>query len=273
MIVGMTGFGGFEKNYKKIKYLVEIKSQNHRYLDIVFFLPAGFSSLEKKIRDIISKEIQRGRVTVSVKIIDKEIHHLVYNREIIKDYLHYAKEIKDEFHLVNNLGVADIFRLPGVFETRETGVDAENIWLMVQSGIQFSLKSLLAMRRREGKSLAANLRNILKRMSLQIKKIEIRSRFILQDKKKTASPEEFLSFQKSCDVNEEISRLKHYIEEFNLYLNSTTAVGKKLDFVAQEMQRETNTIGSKVQDRIVSNAVIALKSKIEKLREQAQNVE
>lgn len=129
------------------------------------------------------------------------------------------------------------------------------------------------MRKREGRSLARNIVDILKRMTGQVKKIEARTKGILKGQKKILSPEEFTSFQKGYEISEEITRLKHYIQEFGLLVKAPALVGKKMDFVAQEMQRETNTIGSKVQDQVVSGAVIALKSKIEKLREQAQNIE
>lgn len=273
MITGMTGFGSADKTFGKMKLLLEIKSQNHRYLDMVFYLPPGFAAIENKIRDIISKEIQRGRVTVSLKIVDKSLHHLVFNRDIVKDYLRYAQEMKKEFHLINNLGIADILRLPAVFETRETILEMDTIWPVLHPGVSQALRGLLAMRRREGSSLTADFRSVLNRMLMQIKKIEARSKGLLQEKKKNATTDEFISYQKSSDINEELIRLKHYIEEFKNLLKTVTVVGKKLDFIAQEMQRETNTIGSKVQDPIISNAVIALKSKIEKLREQSQNVE
>jgi uncharacterized protein (TIGR00255 family) len=110
-------------------------------------------------------------------------------------------------------------------------------------------------------------------MYMRLKTIQSRSKAILAEKKAALTLDELSSFQKGADINEEMTRLKHYIDEFKLLLTSSTGVGKKLDFVAQEMQRETNTIGAKVQDQVVSNAVIALKSKIEKLREQAQNIE
>ena len=113
----------------------------------------------------------------------------------------------------------------------------------------------------------------MKKMATHLRTIQTRSKAILKDKKKKLTVEEFSSLQKSSDINEEISRLKHYIDEVKILLKATSPVGKKLDFIAQEMQRETNTIGSKVQDNVVSNAVISLKSKIEKIREQAQNIE
>ena len=129
------------------------------------------------------------------------------------------------------------------------------------------------MRKREGHSIARDMNNVLKRMSSHAKMIKVRTKKIISEQKKKLNPDEFLSFQKGTDINEEIIRLEHYIAEFRSLLRAPNTVGKKLDFIAQEMQRESNTIGSKMQDKIVSNAVIAIKSKIEKLREQAQNVE
>ena len=129
------------------------------------------------------------------------------------------------------------------------------------------------MRSREGKTLATDISDKLRLMSSEIVKIRQRAKAILQDKKKMMTNEEFSSYQKSNDINEELTRLSHYIDEAKALLKSGDLAGKKFDFVAQEMQRETNTVGSKVQDQLVSNAVIALKSKIEKIREQSQNVE
>ena len=129
------------------------------------------------------------------------------------------------------------------------------------------------MRQREGKSLAADMGDKLKKMSARLKAIEKRAAQILKEKQKVLKPEEFSSFQKSIDVNEEIARFTHYIQEMTELFKASIPVGKKMDFIAQEMQREANTLGSKLQDQMVSNAVIALKSKIEKIREQANNVE
>ena len=129
------------------------------------------------------------------------------------------------------------------------------------------------MRQSEGKSLAADVSSQLKRMSMQIKKIRAKVRSILSEKKKKLTAEEFRAFQKSSDVNEEIIRLGHYIDEIFPLIRSKVPVGKKIDFIAQEMQRETNTIGAKLQDKVISSAVISLKSKIEKIREQSQNIE
>jgi len=273
MIKGMTGFGNAVLSAGKIKGTVEIKSQNHRYFDIVYYLPTGFGALENKIRQLVNAQVSRGRVTVAIKITERPVEHINFNREAVKEYLKYARVLTREFKLQNNLQLADLIRLPGVVEAEEPVLDAEVLWPAVKKSLNTSLKSLMAMRRSEGRSLTADINGVLRRMSARIKKIETRAAGLLRQKKKLLSDEEIVSYQKSIDINEEISRLKHYTEEFKTLARSKAGVGKKMDFVAQEMQRETNTIGAKLQDNIVSNAVIALKSKVEKLREQAQNIE
>lgn len=273
MIKGMTGFGTAQIIAGKIKGVIEVKSQNHRYFDVVYYLPIGFASIENRIRQLLNKNIKRGRVTVSVKITEKPSQALTINKDAVKEYLKHAKALKKEYGLKNNLALSDLIRMPGVVEARETMIDVNKLWPIIEKDLRRSVNSLASMRQREGKSLAADFSSVLKRMLLRIKKIRARAKAILKEKKKKASSDEFSSFQKSNDIHEEIERLTHYIEEFKFLLKSTVSVGKKLDFVAQEMQRETNTIGSKLQDKVVSNCVIALKSKIEKLREQAQNIE
>ncbi len=269
----MTGFGCAEFAHGKIKGSVEIKSLNHRYLDIGYFLPIGFASTESKIRDLLSQSIERGRVTVSVKIVNKPAPTVSFNKDVVQTYLKYARILKKDFGLGGDLSVSGLIELPGVVDARETMVGPDELWPAIEKSFKSALNSLLDMRKREGKSLVADISSILKRMLFEIKKIRSRAKIILKGKKKTLPDEEFAAFQKSSDINEELSRLTHHIDELKLLLKTDFAVGKKLDFIAQEMQRETNTIGSKLQDKIVSHAVIALKSKIEKIREQSQNIE
>ncbi|MCK5214411.1 MAG: YicC family protein [Candidatus Omnitrophica bacterium] len=273
MIKGMTGYGTAGVNTNKIKGVVEIKTQNHRYFDTVFYLPLGFSSLENKIKNAINAKIKRGRVTFSFKITERSTQAIDLNKAAVKKYLSYAKQLKKEFSLTSELSVADLIKLPGVVEAKDTLVTPPQVATSLEKGLDTALKSLITMRAREGKSLAKDINVILQGMLRQVRIIQMRSKALLKKNKKLMNMDEFLSYQKGIDISEELTRLKHYIEEFKLLLKSTVSVGKKLDFVAQEMQRETNTIGSKVQDRIISNAVITIKSKIEKLREQAQNIE
>jgi len=188
-------------------------------------------------------------------------------------HLKNINRLKKEFGIKGDLSLPDLVRLPGVLETREIMVDPEVLWPAMEKCFKRALRGLVSMRRSEGRSLAADVMDKLRRMSLEVKKIRNKAKAILSEKKKKLTVEEFRSFQRGSDVNEEITRLLHYIDEIKPLLKSTVSVGKKIDFIAQEMQRETNTIGSKLQDKVVSNAVIALKSKIEKIREQAQNIE
>ena len=273
MIKGMTGFGSCDLTAAKMRAVLEIKSLNHRYLDVNYYLPIGFGSIEDKIRQIVNRYVQRGRITIVLKITEKPTQEIYFNQGAVKGYLRYALKLNREFGINGKLTVADLIRLPGVVEERETAVNAESLWPVIEKCLGKVLKDLFKMREREGKSLAADINQQLNRMLLQTKKIQSRAKAIVQAKKNKLTDEEFLSFQKSGDVNEELARLVHYIDELKSLLKSEMPVGKKLDFIAQEMQRETNTIGSKLQDKVVSSAVIALKTKIEKIREQSQNIE
>jgi uncharacterized protein (TIGR00255 family) len=147
------------------------------------------------------------------------------------------------------------------------------LWPVLEKSLQKALAGVVIMRRREGKSLSTDINDQLKRMLLRTSLIKSRTSALLKDSKRKMTSEEFSSYQKSNDINEEIARLAHYIDEAKMLLKHGEGSGKKLDFIAQEMQRETNTIGSKVQDKVVAAAVIAIKSKVEKIREQSNNVE
>ncbi|MDP8211921.1 MAG: YicC/YloC family endoribonuclease [Candidatus Zapsychrus exili] len=273
MIKGMTGYGSSEASAGKTKVTVEIKSVNHRYLDISYYLPIGWSSAESKIKQLLQKDIKRGRITVSIRIMQKLAHTITLNKEVVKQHLKHANSLSREFKLKNDLSLTDIIKLPGVLESKEVLISEASLWPAISQSLKKSLSSLVTMRKREGISLSVDVADKLKRMTAQAKKIKDRATSVLKSQKKKLTIDEFKSFQKSSDINEELSRLGHYISEMKLLIKSKIAVGKKIDFVAQEMQRETNTIGSKLQDKVVSSAVIALKSKIEKIREQAQNIE
>ncbi|MEI8011343.1 MAG: YicC/YloC family endoribonuclease [Candidatus Omnitrophota bacterium] len=273
MITGMTGFGSAPFAIGRIKGLIEVKSVNHRYLDIAFYLPQGSGMMENKIREMLSKIISRGRITVSVRITEKPTQDVSFNEDLIEEYLRHARSIEKKYKLSNNLTLADLIRMPGIVDVKEVFIEAEQLWPAVEKGLAVALKGFKVMRQREGKSLTMDIDDKLKRMLAKLKAIQKRHDDLLKVFSKANKPEDFASYQKSIDVNEEISRFTHYIAEMRALLKSDIPSGKKMDFIAQEMQRETNTLGSKLQDQMVSNAVIALKSKIEKIREQANNVE
>jgi uncharacterized protein (TIGR00255 family) len=273
MITGMTGFGASAIVLDKIRGIVEIKTVNHRYLDVAFYLPVGFSSLEDKIQKILAGAIRRGRVTVSVKITDRPHTNIILNQEAVKRYLDFARDLGKKYHLKNDVSVADIMRLPGVVEAKEVFVQPGELWPVMEKALQRAVAGMVVMRRREGKALSVDINSQLKRMLLQIRQIKSRINALLREAKASLSSEEFSSYQKENDIHEELERLSHYIDEAKALLKQAEGAGKKLDFIAQEMQRETNTIGSKVQDKVVAASVIAIKSKVEKIREQSNNVE
>ena len=273
MIKGMTGFSSVEITHGAVKAVLEIRSVNHRYLDVSYFLPPGFISMEDKIRQVIQKNITRGRVTVSMKITKKEEPVLSFNKSVVRAYLRRENEIKKEFGLQGDLTLSDLIRLPGVVEVHDVEPKAATLWNAIERGTIRALNLLTVMRLREGKSITRDMEQQMSRMSLGINTIRSKEKEILLHEKKKMTDEEFESLQKGIDINEELSRLSHHIDEARRLLKSKEAVGKRIDFIAQEMQREANTIGSKLQDKVVSSAVISLKSSIEKLREQAQNIE
>lgn len=269
----MTGFGSAQITKGPNKIIVEIKSVNHRYLDVLCYLPNGYAAFEEKVRQVLRSQMERGRVTVSVKAVQNAPTDLKLNRDFLKKYLREINALKKEFKLSGDVPIADILRLPGVFEVKEESLSSDEMWSLLEKALNKALQGLMAMRQREGKSLSKDITEQLQAMQVNLQKIKARKEEILADKKKSFSPEEFSSFQKSTDINEEMTRLTHYISEMKKVLHSIVPVGKKMDFIGQEMQRETNTTGSKVQDKVVSDSVIAIKSKIEKIREQSQNIE
>lgn len=275
MISGMTGFGTSEITWGKVKGTVEIKSVNHRYLDLAYYLPSGFNSYEDKVQKMVARYLKRGRVTVSVRITDKPQTSISVNKDAVRRYAEIAKALSKELNLRNDLTTADLMKMPGVVEAKESFVQASDLWPAAEKALERALVSLAGMRRREGKSLSVDIGGQLKKMNERMSQIKARANALLKEKKGTLSKDEFLSYQKSNDINEELTRLAHHIDEVKNLLKTKSAegAGKRLDFIAQEMQRETNTIGSKVQDNLISAAVISLKAKVEKIREQANNVE
>ena len=273
MIKGMTGFSSVEISRGAMKAVLEIRSVNHRYLDMAYFLPPGFASLEDKMRQVIQKSISRGRVTVSMKIVKKQEPVLNFNKSVIRAYLRREKEIKKEFGLKGVLVLSDLIRLPGVVEVQDVEPRASSLWPAIEKATAKAANLLTAMRAREGKSIVRDIQKQMNCMSFGINTIRAKEKEILSSEKKKLTVEEFESYQRSIDINEELSRLSHHIDEVKRLFKSKEAVGKRIDFIAQEMQREANTIGSKFQDKVVSSVVVALKSSIEKLREQAQNIE
>ena len=275
MIKSMTGFGSKELELTPFgKVGVELKSSNHKFLDIVFHLPEGFISLEDKIRKEIETEIKRGRVTCVVTFAGQKYTKAAINKGLLKDYLFMIKSVKQQLKLKGDVSIDTLLHLPGVLCLGEETPSTSGIWQKLKMLVRRACEELEKTRKKEGRALYAYLNNRAKSLSRDLNTVS--SRFHKAVREKLAvleTSEERSSFLKNSDITEEIERLSFHIRNFLDKLPKNEPVGKELDFIAQEMQREANTMAAKSFDVAVSARVVQMKSQIEKIREQVQNVE
>ncbi len=292
MIKSMTGFGRCEAVWNNRKFTVEIKAVNHRYLDVNVKMPKTLYFFESAIRSELKKYISRGKVDVFVGYEDlsEKTSAVRYHRELAGEYLKYLRQISEEFGLENDIGASGLARFPEVLTMEETGVDEEELWKELQKAAAQAAKVFVDARAEEGEHLKRDLLEKLDGMLGMVNFIEERSPQIMADYRRRLEERvrELLSdaavdearlltevtvyADKVC-VDEEIVRLRSHIETTKNTLREGGAVGRKLDFIAQEMNREANTILSKTSDLEISNRAIDLKTEIEKVREQIQNIE
>ena len=275
MISSMTGFGSCEAEIDSLgRISVELRCTNHKFLESVFHLPDGLLSLEDKLKKEIESKIRRGRVFCAVNIKGEEAQGIFVNRRLLKNYLRELNSIKNELKIKNGLTLDSLIRLPGILSLKENKPAGLHIWEHLLPLLKLALAELLKTRRKEGKALA----DLLKNRSGLLKKdlILIKQRFVVAAKsrlKKIQAEEERLAFLKSADIAEEIDRLNFHIKNFQHKITKGGSVGKELDFITQEMQREANTLAAKSFDLVISGCAVQMKSQIEKIREQVQNIE
>jgi uncharacterized protein (TIGR00255 family) len=275
MISSMTGFGSCEAEIDSLgRISVELRCTNHKFLESVFHLPDGLLSLEDKLKKEIESKIRRGRVFCAVNIKGEEAQGIFVNRRLLKNYLRELNSIKNELKIKNGLTLDSLIRLPGILSLKENKPAGLHIWEHLLPLLKLALAELLKTRRKEGKALA----DLLKNRSGLLKKdlILIKQRFVVAAKsrlKKIQAEEERLAFLKSADIAEEIDRLNFHIKNFQHKITKGGSVGKELDFITQEMQREANTLAAKSFDLVISGRAVQMKSQIEKIREQVQNIE
>jgi len=275
MISSMTGFGSHEAEIDFLGRLsVELRCTNHKFTESVFHLPEGMISLEDKLKKEIEGRIRRGRVYCAININGQMAQGIFVNRKLLKSYLHELNAIKKEFHIDDGLSLDSLIRLPGILALKENKPTGTHIWAKLRPVFSQALSNLLKARQKEGKALAS----LLKKRSELLKKdlVFIKRRFVVAAKNKMNSiqqEEERLAFLKSADIAEEIDRLHFHIRNFQAKIAKGQAIGKELDFITQEMQREANTLAAKSFDLIISGRAVQMKSQIEKIREQVQNIE
>ena len=292
MIKSMTGFGRCEITENNRKFTVEMKSVNHRYLDVNIKMPKKLNFFESAIRGELKNYISRGKVDVFIAYEDltEENTSIRYNKQVAAEYLKYLKEMSEEFGLDNDVRVSTLSRYPEVFSMEEVTVDEEELWKILQKAIRTAAEGFVETRITEG----ANLRNdLIAKLDGMLKLVDFiaqRSPQIiaeyrnkLADKVKDLLGDvqvdegrlltEVTIFADKVCVDEELVRLRSHIETTKKTLLEGGSIGRKLDFIAQEMNREANTTLSKANDLEISNCAIELKTEIEKVREQIQNIE
>ena len=287
----MTGFGRASLESNGQNYIIEIKTVNNKYSDITVKSPKRLSFMEDKIRKQIANRITRGKVEVSVSFFDfsNKSKNVVLNKEIAKEYIKQLREIADENNLSENISVVEIAKLPDILNSIDSDNDEEIAGEALQC-LNMALDSLIEMRKTEGENIKQDLLVRIERVQNLVDKIAENSKGIVEeyvsklekrvkeilktdvvDENRIA--QEAVIYADKTSIEEELTRLNSHIVQFKELVNSDGPVGKKLDFMIQEMNRETNTIGSKAGSGEITKAVIDLKVELEDIREQIQNIE
>ena len=292
MIKSMTGFGRCEVLKDSRKFTVELKSVNHRYLDVNIRMPKKLNFFETSIRTLLKSYADRGKVDIFITYEDLSQSQVSvkYNAALAAEYLKYLNQMAEEFSLDNDVRVSTLSRYPEVFTMEECSEDEDELWNGLKEALEGAFSQFVEMRTKEGERLKEDILLKLNLLSEQIRFIEERSpqiiaeyrtkleekmRELLEDTQiddNRIAAEVILFADKIC-TDEEVVRLKSHIQHMKETLEESNGIGRKLDFIAQEMNREANTILSKANDLDISNRAISLKTEIEKIREQIQNIE
>ena len=291
MIKSMTGYGRAKLSKDDREYQIEIKSVNHRYLDISVRIPKQLSYLEETIKKEIAKKVKRGKIDVFVTFENNSLEgkEIKINTELAKAYIDELKKLAEKENILSDIQVTEISKYPDVLNI-QSSQDDEKITEEVLETITIATDNLVQMRETEGNKISEDL---LKRLNIINKKVEEIAKLstglieeyvvkleerineILKNQEidKTRLAQEVVIYADKCSIEEEVTRLNSHISQFKNLLNSNEAIGKKLDFIIQEMNREVNTIGSKSNCLEITNLVIELKTELEDVREQVQNIE
>ena len=292
MIKSMTGFGRCEITENNRKFTVEMKSVNHRYLDINIKMPKKLNFFESSIRTELKNYISRGKVDLFIAYEDYTENNasIRYNRELAAEYMKYLRQMQEDFGLEDDIRVSTLSRYPDVFTMEEQNVDEEKLWKELQKAIRGAAEGFVQTRIVEGEHLRDDLTEKLDGMLKLVDFIAERSPQIVQEYRQKLEDKvkdllgdaqvdenrlltEVTIFADKVCVDEELVRLRSHITTTKATLLEGGSIGRKLDFIAQEMNREANTTLSKSNDLEISNCAIELKTEIEKGREQIQNIE
>ena len=292
MIRSMTGYGRGEIHKSGKKFIVEIRTVNHKYSDTYIKLPRQISFLEEKVRYLVTQYVSRGKADVYVTYEDMgdESKKVLVDRPLASTVVNACRFLKDEYGLYDDISVALVARFPDVLRIDKEQEDEEKIWELLKNALDVALQNLVTMRETEGKKLKIDVEQRLDDISVYVDKIEKRASGIVDEyrqKLETRIKElteqqtidenrlstEVVYFAEKSNINEEVVRLKSHVKQMGETLETEKPVGRKLDFLIQEMHREANTIGSKSSNIDITKCVVEIKTEIDKIREQMQNIE
>ena len=288
----MTGYGRGESSRGGSKFTVEISTVNRKQAELSLYLPRELDALESRVRDEINSKVARGRISARIQFSASSANgtQVAIDRKLAKQYAREYRALAAELKLEKHIGLDAILRAPGVLQSAEDSLDVEALWLPLRAAIRVSLRELLAMRAKEGANLKKDLKKrnnalqkAVKAVAKQAPTTASRHRDALLDRLKQSGLDlklddervlkEVALYADRIDITEELTRLESHFGQFADYAESKSPVGRTLDFLSQEMNREVNTVGSKANDPVVSRLVVTMKSELEKFREQVQNVE
>ncbi len=292
MIMSMTGFGRAELSVGTRDIIVEIKSVNHRYFEFSCRTTRGYSFLEDKLKKYVGSKVSRGKVDMYVSITetDDTSVEVELNKPLAKGYIDAMRAMADEYGISDDISVSTLSRFNDVFQISRPPADEDAVFADVKVAVDVALEHFLSMRRAEGEKLRADILSRSETIMSIVGEIEVRSPLTVQEYRERLYAKlkdvlqsndiddqriltEAAIFADKVAVDEETVRLRSHFDQMKVFLDSSEPVGRKLDFIVQEMNREANTIGSKVNDSKLAHKVVDIKGEIEKIREQVQNIE
>ena len=273
MFNSMTGFGSSVRNLRGIGRLeLQLRSINHRYLEVVFHAPEEFIYLEDVFRQMLSHQLSRGRVTCALRLDSAPSEVNIFDEARLFAYHRKLCQLNKKLKAESSVGMGLLLSLPGVVASRPKYKDIPQ--QEIKKLFNEALRKLIQQRKKEGAALYRDLKNRINKLHFYLEKLHARFRHVIATKiKGFALPEEKNNFLRNSDITEELVRIKFHLKNFSQETAKNSASGKELDFIAQELGREANTVGAKSVDALVSGYVIKIKTEIDKIREQLQNVE
>jgi len=290
----MTGFGRAENVHNGVAFQVEASSVNRKQADVSVGIPRELSQLETPIRKAVLARVSRGRITVNIRyesiVSGEESSSLIVDENLAAGYIAGVAKIAERHGIPAGLDASDLLRIPGVFESQESVVDPGDAWPGIESAVTAAITDLITMRESEGAHLKDELSDLLSKVEGEAQAIDKLAPGVVDHYRKSLHARlaeagvdvplddervvrEIGIFAEKCDISEELARLRSHVTKFREYLESDEPTGRSLDFLAQELFREFNTIGAKANHAEIAQGVVRGKTEVEKIREQAQNVE